>query len=216
MKEQLLNNPNKQSRLLDYIKLDFTDYSVGEQNIYNQGVGNIDFITYNPTASSQVIDHPTYGKVFQFMGDQHFYTDKPAGLFNTNYQIKIEFVPLFTRGALRLLLTGDFPPNSDIRDGFCIFLNQYADRYLQLFCMGPGSHYNRLFLPGFVEPVLETCIITYIDNVMFFESLRTNEKTSLALSNINQDNPLLIGGGYYIASPGNFIGLLKSLKIDLL
>lgn len=215
-------NPNYDPTAV--LNIDFTNAAVGSQTFTDIGTGARTFTRHligSGSTSDGVVNDATFGKCYKFTGNVYFSCSNVLQFSNINYKLTVNFVPQSNAAIEYLFMTGDYSASYEYK-GASILLNQFAGQYIQYFqCQGTGpisQPYTRMY-PGAItypsSPVLETVIITNQNGTTTLQDTRTNTSSSAASFNTTGDTYLYFGTSA-ITLQSSFIGLLKSLKIQLL
>lgn len=219
MKENLLDDFSGNIRTDFLLDIDVEHLSVGSTTLIDySGNHPLDHIV-TPLPSNnnfKVINHPTFGKCFNFDGTNGFYSLNKIDLHSIDFIMNLSYVKTNTTPGT-IFETGTYPSSGTrITNGINIMLDQVSSMYFQVFLSQSNGNYTRVQVPGYSQGpnVLES--FTVVKQGINYTAVNNNTNISASGSRlITGDDLFCIGfDGSYNRLEWPFIGLLKSIRIQ--
>lgn len=198
-----------------FFDINFEKAAVGDLTIKDEGTLGVQFTrsVYMPSEYEGVIDHPVHGKCYRFTGYSLFGGDRLLRIWNKKFRMVLKFVSA-AKVEQRLLTTGDWPTGASPRPGFTFYHSAVPTEGWSLYCYSGSSVY---IYPESVnyDDVIEEYVLEATEVGLFtLTDVRTGASKTMA-SQLTGETVMIVGGTFASGNFG-FIGLLKSITIELL
>lgn len=216
MLESNLNRKRNTSSAI--LSINFETAAVGSKTFNDFGTGRRTFtrsLIAGSAGNEGVVNHATFGKVYQFNGLVYFDCPDIIQHSNRDHRLEIDFVSQNKTRNNVLWRSGDFTAMGN-RPGMLFVLNQDPANYIQAFTANGGGNWQRNTLPG-ANPgeVLEQVVITRSGSLYTMFNKRTGQTRTYSAIITGADNYLAVGVADDFSTDTTFIGYLKRLELFL-